>query len=128
MIGFVPEADPETNQESMMLAMEDVKSGQVTYAVRDTSVDGKNIKIGDIMGIDDNGIQAVGTDIQGVTLDMIRSMVDEDAGLISIYYGQDTSAEDARALEQRLADLYPDLDVDVNFGGQPIYYYIVSVE
>jgi hypothetical protein len=112
----------------MMLAMEDVKSGQVTYAVRDTSVDGKNIKIGDIMGIDDNGIQAVGTDIQGVTLDMIRSMVDEDAGLISIYYGQDTSAEDARALEQRLADLYPDLDVDVNFGGQPIYYYIVSVE
>lgn len=128
MIGFVPEAEPDENKDSMSLAMEDVKSGQVTYAVRDTSVDGKSIKIGDIMGIDDNGIRAVGTDILTVTSELIENMVDEESGLVSIYYGSETAKEDADRLERLVAEKFPDLDVDVNFGGQPIYYYIVSVE
>ncbi len=128
MIGFVAEDTPENNKESMIEAMSEVKSGQVTYAVRDTSVDGFSIKNGDIMGIDDEGIKAVGDDIENVTLNLLEEMTDEDSGLISIYYGSDVNEENADKLKRKVEESYPDLDIEVNYGGQPIYYYIVSVE
>ena len=128
MIGFVAEDTPENNKESMIEAMSEVKSGQVTYAVRDTSVDGFSIKNGDIMGIDDEGIKAVGDDIENVTLNLLEEMTDEDSGLISIYYGSDVTEENADKLKRKVEESYPDLDIEVNYGGQPIYYYIVSVE
>ena len=128
MIGFVAEDTPENNKESMIEAMSEVKSGQVTYAVRDTSVDGFSIKNGDIMGIDDEGIKAVGDDIENVTLNLLEEMTDEDSGLISIYYGSDVTEENADKLKKKVEESYPDLDIEVNYGGQPIYYYIVSVE
>lgn len=128
MIGFDPEIDAEENQAAMEEAMHAVKSGQVTYAVRDTSIDGKEIKTGDYMGIDDNGIQAVGTDIQAVVKDLVAEMTDEDSELISIYYGSDVSEEDASALVELLQETYLDCELELHDGGQPIYYYIVSVE
>lgn len=128
VIGFVAEAEPDMNKDNMIEAMQSVKSGEVTYAVRDTTASGKTIKTGDIMGISDEGICAVGSDIQEVTTELIQNMTDEDSGLISIYYGSDVSKEDAEKLEQQVSEKYPDLDVDLNYGGQPIYYYMVSVE
>lgn len=128
VIGFVAEAEPDMNKDNMIEAMQAVKSGEVTYAVRDTTASGKTIKTGDIMGISDEGICAVGSDIQEVTTELIQNMTDEDSGLISIYYGSDVTKEDAEKLEQQVSEKYPDLDVDLNYGGQPIYYYMVSVE
>lgn len=128
VIGFVAEAEPDMNKDNMIEAMQVVKSGEVTYAVRDTTASGKTIKTGDIMGISDEGICAVGSDIQEVTTELIQNMTDEDSGLISIYYGSDVTKEDAEKLEQQVSEKYPDLDVDLNYGGQPIYYYMVSVE
>lgn len=128
VIGFVAEAEPDMNKDNMIEAMQSVKSGEVTYAVRDTTASGKTIKTGDIMGISDEGICAVGSDIQEVTTELIQNMTDEDSGLISIYYGSDVTKEDAEKLEQQVSEKYPDLDVDLNYGGQPIYYYMVSVE
>ena len=108
--------------------MSAVRSGQVTYAVRDTVIDDKTIKEGDIMGIGDSGIMAVGQDIAKTTADLIDAMMDVDAELISIYYGQDVTEEGAAALAAKVESRYPDCDVEVQSGGQPIYYYIVSVE
>ena len=105
-----------------------VKSGSVTYAVRDTEVDDKIIRQGDIMGIGDKTIMSVGTDILAVTKDLISQLADEDSELISIYYGSDVSEEDANAVAKEIEAAYPACDVEVNYGGQPIYYYFVSVE
>ena len=96
--------------------------------MRDTKIDDKEIRQGDIMGIGDKGILAVGQDIQQVALQMVQEMADEDAELISIYYGSDVSEEQAEALCQQLEESYPDFDVEMNNGGQPIYYYVISVE
>lgn len=128
LISFVPDKSVEENTAQMMEAMENVKTGQVTYAVRDTKIDDKEIRQGDIMGIGDKGILAVGQDIQQVALQMVQEMADEDAELISIYYGSDVSEEQAEALCQQLEESYPDFDVEMNNGGQPIYYYVISVE
>ena len=128
LISFDESATAEANQAGMEDAITAVKSGQVTYAVRDTSIDGKEIKTGDYMGIDDAGIQAVGQDITEVVKDLIGAMADEDSELLSIYYGSDVEEEKADALVEAVQAAYPDFEVEVHAGGQPIYYYILSLE
>ena len=128
IINFVPDADAKTNEETMLGEIENVKSGQVTYAVRDTHIDDKEIHQGDIMGIGDAGILSVGQDIAETTLEMLEQLVDDDSELISLYYGQDVTEEEAAAFTQEVEKLYPDVDVDVHCGGQPIYYYVLAVE
>ena len=122
------EAEPHDNIDAAKDAMQDIKSGEITFAVRDTSFDGKAIRKNNIMGISDKGIDAVGTEIDQVTKDLVSHLVDEDSGLISLFYGEDVDKEAAEELGDYLSEEYPDLDVDVRFGGQPIYYYIISVE
>lgn len=128
IINFMPDADAAANEEAMLEAIQNVKTGQVTYAVRDTKIDDKEIHEGDIMGIGDAGIIAVGTDIQNTAKEMLAAMVDEDSELISLYYGEEISAEDAESFAAEIAELYPDMDIDAQFGGQPIYYYVMAVE
>ena len=128
MISYVPDKTVEQNTEEMLEAMTHVKTGQVTYAVRDTKIDDKEIRQDDIMGIGDKGILAVGQGIEDITVETLKEMVDEDTEIISIYYGADVTEEDAEQLCERLEELYPDFDVEINQGGQPIYYYVVSVE
>ena len=128
IINFMPDADAKTNEEAMLEEVKNVKTGQVTYAVRDTRIDDKEIHEGDIMGIGDHGILAVGSEIRKTTLDMLEQLVDEDSDLISIYYGEEVKEEDANELIEQIEELYPDADVDAHFGGQPIYYYVLAVE
>ncbi len=128
MINFMPDSSAEENETRMTEELANVKTGQVTYAVRDTHIDDKEIKEGNIMGIGDHAILAVGEDVEQTTLDMFKELIDEDSELISIYYGEDVKKEDADKLGEDLSDLYPDCDIEVHFGGQPIYYYVVSVE
>ena len=105
-----------------------VKTGQVTYAVRDTMIDDKEIKQGDYMGIGDAGILSVGGDVTDVTFDMVCEMMEEDLELISVYFGQDVTEEAAESLRVRIEEKYPSCDIELQYGGQPIYYYIVSAE
>ena len=128
IINFVPDADAKSNEETMLDEIKNVKTGQVTYAVRDTHIDDKEIHQGDIMGIGDAGILSVGQDIAETTLEMLEQLVDDDSELISLYYGQDVTEEEADAFTQEVEKLYPDIDVDVHCGGQPIYYYVLAVE
>ncbi len=128
IINYMPDADAQTNLEAMIEGIGNVKTGQVTYAVRDTHIDDKEIHEGDIMGIGDSGILAVGQSVEETTKEMLAQLVDEDTELISLYYGQDVQGESAENFAQEIEDLYPDVDVDVHSGGQPIYYYVLSVE
>ena len=128
IINFMPDADAKTNEEAMLEEIKNVKTGQVTYAVRDTHIDDKEIHEGDIMGIGDSGILAVGKDLEETTKELIANLVDEDSELISIYYGEELSEEDAEKFTEEITELYPDVDVDIQFGGQPIYYYVLAVE
>ena len=128
VVSYVPDKSPEDNAADMTEEIECVKTGEVTYAVRDTKIDGVEIRSGDIMGIGDNGILAVGSDVSDVVMEMLEKITDEDSELISIYNGSDYSEEDAEALCERIQEAYPDVDVEVNDGGQPIYYIILSVE
>ncbi len=128
IIAFDPSQTIEDNTTGMTEAMHAVKTGQVTYAVRDTSIDGKTIREGDIMGIGDSGIQAVGTDIYETTMALVDDMVDEDSELICIYYGDEVQEDDANALLDALEKKYKNCDIELHYGGQPIYYYVISVE
>lgn len=128
VISFMPEADVDTNMDAMLEAVKNVKTGQVTYAVRDTHIDDKEIHEGDIMGIGDAGILAVGQSVEETAKEMLAQLVDDDSELISLYYGQDVLDEDAEKFAGDVEALYPDVDVDVHMGGQPIYYYVLSVE
>ena len=128
LINYVPGQPSQENAQRMTGEMSGVRSGQVTYAVRDTIINDKEIKEGNIMGIGDSGIMAVGEDISATTKQLIETMMDEDAELISIYYGQEVDEETAQALADAVEEEYPDCDVELQSGGQPIYYYIVSVE
>lgn len=128
LISYVPDKTVEQNTEEMMEAIGNVKTGQITYAVRDTKIDDKEIRQGDIMGIGDHGLLAVGPGIEDITIAALQEMTDEDSEIISVYYGQEVSEEDAEHLAERLEELYPDFDIEVHNGGQPIYYYVVSVE
>ena len=128
IINFMPGADAKTNEEAMLEEIKNVKTGQMTYAVRDTHIDDKEIHEGDIMGIGDSGILAVGKDLEETTKELIANLVDEDSELISIYYGEEVSEEEAEKFAGEIEELYPDVDVDIQFGGQPIYYYVLAVE
>lgn len=128
IINYMPDADAGTNEETMLEEIKNVKSGQVTYAVRDTRIDEKEIHEGDIMGIGDKGILAVGREIEGTAKEMLAQLVDEDSELISLYYGEEVKEEDALRFVEEVEKLYPDVDVDAHFGGQPIYYYVLAVE
>ena len=128
IINFAPDMSAAENEEVMLEEIKRVKTGQVTYAVRDTRIDDKEIHKDDIMGIGDKGILSVGTDISETTKAMLAEMIDDESTFISIYYGEDVSEEEAEALTNEISELYPDLDVDTNHGGQPIYYYVISVE
>ena len=128
IINFMPDADAKTNAEAMLEEIKNVKTGQMTYAVRDTHIDDKEIHEGDIMGIGDSGILAVGKDLEETTKELIANLVDEDSELISIYYGEEVSEEEAEKFAGEIEELYPDVDVDIQFGGQPIYYYVLAVE
>lgn len=129
IISFVPELSAEENAEAMIAEIENVQTGQVTYAVRDTEIDGMEIHENDIMGIGDHKMLAVGTEVNATTAEMIDKMIEEsDAELISIYYGADISEEAAEALVEIVSNAHSDCDVELQFGGQPVYYYIVSAE
>ena len=128
LISFVPEKTAEENTEEMTDAISRVHTGQITYAVRDTRIEDKEIHEGDIMGIGDKGILAVGKGKENVAVTTVDAMMTDDAEVISIYYGADASEEKAEALAATLEEKYPDCEVEVNNGGQPIYYYIISVE
>lgn len=128
MIGFIPDNGPDENKEAMIESMSYVKTGEVTYAVRDTVIDDKEIKEGNIMGIGDAGILAVGESIDDTTIDMIKEMQDDEAEIVSLYYGQEVTEEQADALAEKIMEALPELEVEVYPGGQPIYYYIASVE
>ena len=128
LINFIPEQSAKENEARMNEEITNVKTGQVTYAVRDTVIDDKEIHEGDYLGIGDAGILAVNTDIQAVFLDMIAEMVDEDSAIVSIYYGADVTEADAEALSSAVEKKFSDLEVELQMGGQPVYYYIASVE
>ena len=128
IINFMADADVKTNEETMLEEIQHVKTGQVTYAVRDTHIDDKEIHEGDIMGIGDKGILAVGKDVEDTALELLGALVDEDSELISLYYGEEISEKDAQEFIGRIEEAYPELDVDAHFGGQPIYYYVLAVE
>ena len=128
VIAFNPEASLEENREEMTAAAEQVKTGQITFAVRDTVFEDKEIKEGDIIGIHNGRIETVGQNVHDIALDLVGHVVEEGDSLITIYYGQDTSEEDAQALGAEVAQLFGDLDVEVQYGGQPLYYYLISAE
>ena len=128
VVNFLPDLSVEENKETMLEEIQNVKTGQVTYAVRDTEMDGFEIKENDFMGIGDKTILAAGTDKKTVTLEMIDRMVDEDSAIVSIYFGSDSSEEEASEIAEAIEEKYPDVDVEINNGGQPIYYYVISVE
>ncbi len=128
MINYLPDLSPEENESTMEESISTVKTGQVTYAVRDTKIDDKEIHEGNIMGIGDSGILAVGEDLEATTLEMFDALVDDMSEIISIYYGEEVEESKAQALGEKVSELFPDCDVEVHFGGQPIYYYVVSVE
>ena len=128
VINYVPDMNPEDNAATMECEIKNVSTGQVTYAVRDTVIDEMEIHQGDYMGIGDSGILSVGRNYIDTAFDMIKSIVDEDKEIVSIYYGAEISEEEARSLSDRVQDLFPDIDVDLQYGGQPIYYFIVSAE
>lgn len=128
LINFIPDSTPEDNEQRMSAEISTVKTGQVTYAVRDTVIDDKEIKQDDFMGIGDSGILSVGQNLEPTVMDMMKQLVDEDSAIVSIYYGEDTKEEDANALGEKIGEAFPDVEIEVHYGGQPIYYYVISVE
>jgi len=127
-LAFDPSASGEENAANMMAAAENVHTASVTYAVRDTIFDGREIHEGDIMGLVDNKIQLLGSDVQEVSLEVLAGMVNEDSALISVYYGSDVDPDSAQALADDIMGKYPDCDVELHEGGQPLYYYLIAVE
>jgi hypothetical protein len=128
LVNYIPERSAKENEEAMLAELDSVKTGQVTYAVRDTEIDGKVIRENDFMGIGDKNILSVGTELKDVTMEMVEAMIDEESSIVSIYYGADTTAESAQEIAALIEEKYSDVEVEVNFGGQPIYYYVISVE
>ena len=128
LINYIPDSTPEDNAQRMSSEISMVKTGQVTYAVRDTVIDDKEIKQDDFMGIGDSGILSVGQNLEPTVMDMMKQLVDEDSAIVSIYYGEDTKEEDANALGEKIGEAFPDVEIEVHYGGQPIYYYVISVE
>ena len=128
MINFLSDKTPEENEEVMKEAMANIKTGSVTYSVRDTKIDGLEIKMGDFMGIDDHSIKSTGSDVIDVSVELIESMLEEDSELISIYFGEDGNEEDAQKIADRISEKHKMVDVEIYPGDQPVYYYVISVE
>ncbi len=128
MIAFSEDLEAKENLDEMINTMDQVKSGEVTFSIRDTSIDGKTIRKDDIMGISEEGIESVGNDIKEVTIELIKTMVDDESGLITLYYGDKIAEDEAELLVKELEETYTDLEVELHFGGQPLFYYLVSVE
>jgi DAK2 domain fusion protein YloV len=128
MLSFMPENEAEDNFAAMCKSVDSIKSGRITYAVRDSQIDDKEIKEGDIMGMSDSGLVALGSDINSVFMETIDSMIDEDSGVITVFYGEEVDEETAGSLLEDIENAYPDCDVEMLSGGQPVYYYILSVE
>ena len=128
LINFMPDSSPEENEAVITEEIKHVKTGQVTYAVRDTMIDDKEIQKDDFMGIGDKGLLSVGKDVQSVTMDMVGAMTDDSSELISIYYGSEIEEAAAQEICDQIKSSYPSCDVELQYGGQPIYYYVVSVE
>lgn len=128
MINYIPEQDPQENLENMKEAISAVKTGQLTYAVRDTVIDGKEIREGDYMGIGDSSILAVGSDMKQVFADLLKGMIDDETSFISVYYGSDVKEAQAQEFGTYISETYPDCEMEITYGGQPIYYYIISAE
>lgn len=128
LINYIPDSTPEDNEERMNAEIGAVKTGQVTYAVRDTIIDDKEIKQDDYMGIGDTGILSVGQELEPTVMDMMAQLIDEDSAIVSVYYGEDMKEDEAENLGAKIEAAYPDVEVEVHYGGQPIYYYVLSVE
>ncbi len=128
LINFIPEQTAEENESRMLQEIKNVRTGQVTYAVRDTVIDDKEIRQDDYMGIGDKTILAVGKDLEQVTLEMTESMIDDDSAIVSIYFGEEVNEDAANAIAEKILANHEDLEVEVQYGGQPIYYYLISVE
>ncbi len=128
VINYVPDLSVGENEETMLIETQAVSTGQVTYAVRDTVIDGQEIRQGDFMGLGDHGILSVGSAISKVAFEMVEAMMSEGKELISVYYGEEISQEDAEKLKERIAERFPECDIELQYGGQPIYYYIISAE
>ena len=128
IINFVPDMTPEENKANMIEEMSRVKTGQITYAVRNTVIDDKEISEGDIMGIADKGIVAVGKEVEDTALETIKTMLDDESELVTVYYGADVTGEQAEGFLEKVQEICGDCDVELQFGGQPIYYYLISVE
>ena len=128
LINYIPDSSPAENAERMNAEIGLVKTGQVTYAVRDTVIDDKEIKQDDYMGIGDSGILSVGRKLEATVLDMTGQLIDEESAIVSIYYGEDVKEADAAAIGEKLSAAHPDVEVEIHYGGQPIYYYVISVE
>ena len=128
LVNYLPDKSPEENAALMKEEIRLVKTVELTYAVRDTKIDEHTIHAGDIMGVADTGIVAVGQEVGGTAFDSVKNLVDDDTELISVYFGHDTSEEDAQALGDRIREEFPDCEVEVASGGQPLYYYIISIE
>lgn len=128
IINYVPDMSIEENEETMKAEIGNVKTGQVTYAVRDTVIDDIEIRQGDYMGIGDSGILSAGGDVTDVTFSMVQEMMNDDLELISVYYGEDIQEDVAEGMRARIEEAFPSCDVELQYGGQPIYYYIISAE
>lgn len=128
MINYIDGNSAEENETAMTEAVQQIRSGQVTYAVRDTSIDGKEIKQGDIMGLSDKTIEVVGSDVKETTLRLIDALKDEETELLTLYYGAESSEEEAQEIAAAVCEKYEEIEVEVEYGGQPIYYYFISVE
>ncbi|GFI47325.1 putative protein [Lachnospiraceae bacterium] len=128
IINYVPDMSVEENEETMKQEITSVKTGQVTYAVRDTMIDDKEIKQGDYMGIGDKGILSVGSEVLEVAFQMVKEMMEDGLELISIYYGEEITEEMAGELKERIGKEFTACDIELQYGGQPIYYYIISAE
>ena len=128
MINFELTRSADENEKAMLESLSTVKSGQLTYAVRDTSIDGKEIKKDNYLGLGDNGLASVGTDMDDTLIDMLSVFVDDESELISVYYGEDIDENKAEELVYKIEEKFDGVDVELQYGGQPVYYYIVSVE
>ena len=128
LVTFDGDADIAENEANMMEALSTVKSGQVTYAVRDTVINDVEVKEGNIIGIAEGKLLSAGDKVDEITTDLIEKLVDEDSAIITLFYGEDTSKEDAQALRDALEENFEDVDVELHYGGQPLYYYLISVE
>ena len=128
LVNFMPDLGPEENTQTMTEEMGNVRTAQITYAVRTTNIDGIDIEEGDIMALGDHGMLAVGKSVDGVALDAMKEMLDEECELVTIYYGADVSEHEAKVLEEQAQEQYPDKEIELQYGGQPIYYYLISAE